>query len=383
MKYMYRGNIYESVYSAATSPFNLSILNRLHTISEAIAEHVEELMSSPYGEINVAYPAWENPAISVMSVEASTVNGSNATVQKLPKGGYLIRLNTSNTRQRYVNDDMFMDIMHEVAHIFQMEAGIFSEAGYYKPDGKIDFKKYFNDPTEINAFLLSLIGKITYSKQELEKYKSMSFNSFYKNVVGMLGEPTVISLENHLNKAKNGMADNFVSTMRIIHKRILAGFFENKGKNSLTEGTSNGILNGKEVNMNKLILVRGASGSGKSTFAKKIAGEIGADVFETDQYFIRNGEYRFDPTKLGAAHAWNQKRTEAALREGKTVVVPNTFTQLWEINQYLKIAEAVGVPVEVYRSNAKFQNVHGVPEEKVQQMRDRMVDFPGEKIINN
>ena len=134
--------------------------------------------------------------------------------------------------------------------------------------------------------------------------------------------------------------------------------------------------------MNKLILVRGASGSGKTTFATKLASEIGAEVYETDAYFMRSGEYIFDASKLGPAHMWNLDRTRKALSEGKTVAVPNTLTTRKEINPYLEIAEELGLTVEVYRSNARFANLHGVPEEKVQAMRDRMVDFPGEIIIN-
>ena len=131
-----------------------------------------------------------------------------------------------------------------------------------------------------------------------------------------------------------------------------------------------------------LILVRGASGSGKSTFARKLASEIGACVFETDEFFIVEGEYRFDPTKLGWAHKSNQRRTRKALEEGKTVVVPNTLTTMREIRDYTSIAEDLGISVKVYRSEGRFQNTHGVPSEKVQAMRDRMVDYPGEVIIN-
>lgn len=134
--------------------------------------------------------------------------------------------------------------------------------------------------------------------------------------------------------------------------------------------------------MTKLILVRGASGSGKTTFATKLMAEVGGVVYETDAYFMRGGEYCFDASQLGRAHAWNLERTRVALTEGLNVAVPNTLTTRKEINQYLKIAEELKIPVEVYRSNARFGNLHGVPDEKVQQMRDRMVDFPGEIIIN-
>lgn len=132
----------------------------------------------------------------------------------------------------------------------------------------------------------------------------------------------------------------------------------------------------------KLILVRGASGSGKSTFAKKLAAKIGAEVYEADDFFMVNGQYRFDPNKLGWAHRSNQERTYNALKSGKTVIVSNTMTSMREIRDYTKMADELGIPVEVYRSEGRFQNVHKVPEEVVLNMRNRMVDYPGETIIN-
>lgn len=136
--------------------------------------------------------------------------------------------------------------------------------------------------------------------------------------------------------------------------------------------------------MNKLILVRGASGSGKSTFARALHEKTpNSVVFETDQMFVVNGEYKFDPRKLGWAHRTTQNRVRESLRLGQIVIVANTLTTRKEINEYIKIAEEVGVSVEVYRSNANFGNTHGVPSEKVEEMRRRLVDYPGETIINN
>ncbi len=50
-----------------------------------------------------------------------------------------------------------------------------------------------------------------------------------------------------------------------------------------------------------LYIVRGIPGSGKSTFAKQL---VGADflVCEADKYFMVDGEYKFDATKLKQAH---------------------------------------------------------------------------------
>ena len=51
-----------------------------------------------------------------------------------------------------------------------------------------------------------------------------------------------------------------------------------------------------------LILIQGLPGSGKSTFGKRLAKEIGAYMFEADDYFMKNGKYVFDQSKLHEAH---------------------------------------------------------------------------------
>ena len=51
----------------------------------------------------------------------------------------------------------------------------------------------------------------------------------------------------------------------------------------------------------KLLLVRGLPGSGKSTLAKNLIGYY--FHVETDQFWMEDGEYKFDANRLGEAHA--------------------------------------------------------------------------------
>lgn len=125
--------------------------------------------------------------------------------------------------------------------------------------------------------------------------------------------------------------------------------------------------------MKELVLIRGLPGSGKSTIAKAMAGYT---HFETDQYFTYpHGVYRFDPTKLKVAHAWCQACVEAELAAGYSVVVANTFTQIWEIEPYLAIAERKQASVRVITAKGNFQSVHDVPKERIEAMRKRWEDF--------
>ena len=66
----------------------------------------------------------------------------------------------------------------------------------------------------------------------------------------------------------------------------------------------------KKKTMNKnLYLLRGIPGAGKSTLAK----QLGDSHFETDGFFMVDGEYKFDPTKLREAHQWCQSQVELAM----------------------------------------------------------------------
>jgi len=50
-----------------------------------------------------------------------------------------------------------------------------------------------------------------------------------------------------------------------------------------------------------LIIMRGLPGSGKSTKAKLFAGEKGL-IYSTDDFFIIDGKYIYDPTKIVEYH---------------------------------------------------------------------------------
>ena len=123
--------------------------------------------------------------------------------------------------------------------------------------------------------------------------------------------------------------------------------------------------------MKKLILLRGLPGAGKSTLAKTFEG---ARHFEADMYFLdENSNYNFDATKLRSAHEWCRNNVENTMSFGKDVVVSNTFTQKWEMDAYYELAEKYGYMVFalVVENRHGGVNTHGVPEDKLQAMKDR------------
>jgi predicted kinase len=124
--------------------------------------------------------------------------------------------------------------------------------------------------------------------------------------------------------------------------------------------------------MKKLFIIRGCAGSGKSTFAKT----LGCPVFEADQYFIdsETGEYKFDASKIKLAHNWCKLRVEHSMEDGvDKIAVSNTFTQEWEMKPYFELAQEHGYMVFsiIVENRHGGTNIHGCPEEKVEQMRNR------------
>ena len=132
--------------------------------------------------------------------------------------------------------------------------------------------------------------------------------------------------------------------------------------------------------MKILYLLRGLPGSGKSTLAK----QLGGSHFETDKYFVdEHGNYNFDGSKLKVAHQWCQDLVSNAMilnyttGENETIVISNTFTQEWEMEYYFELAKSWDYTVFsiIVENRHGGVNQHGVPEDKLQQMRDRFEIF--------
>lgn len=136
--------------------------------------------------------------------------------------------------------------------------------------------------------------------------------------------------------------------------------------------------------MGLLILIRGISGSGKSTFAKEFMEKNSKSYLhlEADMFFNKGGDYKFDPSQLKDAHSWCQEETKKELDKGGRVLVSNTFTRKWEMQAYLDMAVELNVDVIVYRAIGNFDNVHGVPSFAVELMKERFEDYEGEVILD-
>jgi predicted kinase len=128
-----------------------------------------------------------------------------------------------------------------------------------------------------------------------------------------------------------------------------------------------------------LFLVRGLPGSGKSTFANHIWNEYA--VCEADKFFYdKEGNYNFDGSKIKEAHAWCKNEVETRMKDHQInqqyypeIAVSNTFTQEWEMKDYYDLAEKYGYKVVslIVENRHGGKNVHGVPEDKLEIMKNR------------
>jgi len=134
--------------------------------------------------------------------------------------------------------------------------------------------------------------------------------------------------------------------------------------------------------MKKLILMRGVPGSGKSTLAKQLAKQAAnTKIYSTDDLFMIDGVYRFNPSKLGKFHKENQSRAEAAMSKGvELVIIDNTNTTLWEMTPYIKSAKKFGYEIECVIPQTEWafdaevcfeKNSHGVPLDAIKRMIER------------
>jgi predicted kinase len=127
-----------------------------------------------------------------------------------------------------------------------------------------------------------------------------------------------------------------------------------------------------------IILLRGLPGSGKSTLGDIILfspTNTDSEVLSADNYFTdENGNYNFDVTKLKEAHSQCQFLCSEKMKNGVSrIVVANTFTQDWEMDEYYNMAERYGYRVHsvIVENRHGGTNIHGVPDEKVKVMSDR------------
>lgn len=143
-----------------------------------------------------------------------------------------------------------------------------------------------------------------------------------------------------------------------------------------------------------MIILRGLPGSGKNHYIEEQRptwnkrGPVwpaNVVICSADDFFETRHGWKFDPTKLGEAHAACMTRCLVAVKNKiPTIVINNTNAQRWEYANYeliaqlagytikiVELAHAIGTNPDSHQSIARTffnRQVHGVPEAIFAQM---------------
>jgi len=138
-----------------------------------------------------------------------------------------------------------------------------------------------------------------------------------------------------------------------------------------------------------IYIMRGLPSSGKSFLSRQLVKR--GQIFSTDDYwYIKNGTYEFDITKLGIAHDWNRRRVEKAVEANiSPIVIDNTNISIKEVKTYYTAfynAILKGYSLEIAVPTTKWafnleklveltKKTHNVPADTIQRMLDKWEDF--------
>lgn len=115
------------------------------------------------------------------------------------------------------------------------------------------------------------------------------------------------------------------------------------------------------------LALRGSSGSGKSTLAKLLADKYNGEIFCTDDYFVRDGNYQFNPKMLGINHSKNLEAWKNCKK--LLAIVDNTNLTTSEYNKYTGNRVLVVLNLKkVSPSVLATRTMHNVPFDSIVKM---------------
>lgn len=138
--------------------------------------------------------------------------------------------------------------------------------------------------------------------------------------------------------------------------------------------------------MKKVYFTVGIPGSGKTTLAEKLKKEnllkgLSCEIFTTDDFFIKNGEYSWEFNYLTAAHEWNYGQFAMAMFNGMDVlIVGNCNLNAWTLYKYVDLATKNGYEWELVEPKTKWKNnpeecatrnSHNVPLATIERMHNK------------
>jgi uridine kinase len=128
--------------------------------------------------------------------------------------------------------------------------------------------------------------------------------------------------------------------------------------------------------MKEVIIIRGASGSGKSTFAKLLIKMAGHGIIcEADEFFEIHGK-KFHYSLLAAAHEYCQEKFNHCVQlNAPLVIVSNTSTKDSEFKFYIDLAKERGYKVTslVMENINGTKSIYNVPEHTLAKQKSRLL----------
>lgn len=126
----------------------------------------------------------------------------------------------------------------------------------------------------------------------------------------------------------------------------------------------------------QIIILRGTSNSGKSSFAELIAEP--KKICCADFYFEKGGGYDFDPTKLGEAHQQCRDEFDVGCVSPfiKNIVIANTNAKPSDYQYYVDKAKEHDIKVTfvVLEKRHDGINSHNVPDFAIQRQHDSLIN---------
>jgi len=120
-------------------------------------------------------------------------------------------------------------------------------------------------------------------------------------------------------------------------------------------------------------IMQGPPGSGKSTVADALVAVTNQTVISADAYGVNeSGTYFFAPEDVLRRHSLCIQECRDLLEKGLSVIVDNTNIKAWNAAPYVHLADVYGAEIQFIRVDGVFTNVHGVPPNKVEMMREGM-----------
>jgi predicted kinase len=159
----------------------------------------------------------------------------------------------------------------------------------------------------------------------------------------------------------------------------------------IAEKTGQEVVERDGSNMTHIIILRGISGAGKSTMVEKISKDRKyKDVFicSSDHYFMKDGQYKYNPDKIIDAHNYCMRRFLMELPNNhEAIFVDNTNIQMWHFMGYVQVAQALGCTIEIVEvkrdlKNCVRENIHGVPLVCIEAMNKLWEESPAWITVN-